>query len=589
VKLQKFRVEHFRSIRDTGWQHFSGDGVTALVGQNESGKSSIIDALVVGYGVSYTIESDDFRYLEGLPVISLEVVLDDDDLECIAETQAHDLFKRIVKLSFGGRPITLVSKVVIEDGKNARSFSYDEETAERISDGLSSFRSAVLEEFSGDEALSPAFKPAELREELWRCIPDFFLFRETRSSLPNRIDIVDGAFTNTAIGVRGARNFLAAASLDLKSLVAADARTLGTLLGRANAKITREIQGYWSQYLGADRKITLECELKNYGSEVEGKAGNPYLMFWVREGDERLYPSQRSRGTRWFLSFFLQLMAEKQQSPGANVFLLDEPATYLHPAAQSDVIRLIEKIAEESPVVYSTHSPYLLDHRKIHRVLAVERSESESDGGSSTRVKRGIELATASPLTLAPILGLIGADLSQQDVIKRSRNVILEEISAYYYLDAFKSILDEKREFHFIPASGADNVALIYDLMIAWRLDSVALLDDDPHGKQVCRAIKAKYQLSDDEAKRVLLRIDGCGGVEDLFARSDFVALVYKDLLADDQPISSLVKKMKLSKPMLAVDFWRRVRSGEVMRDSVGDETLGRFAKVFDRLEESMV
>ncbi|MEZ4999702.1 MAG: hypothetical protein R2727_03185 [Bacteroidales bacterium] len=39
------------------------------------------------------------------------------------------------------------------------------------------------------------------------------------------------------------------------------------------------------------------------------KAGKPYLEFWVKDEGERLYPKQRSRGVRWFLSFYLELMA----------------------------------------------------------------------------------------------------------------------------------------------------------------------------------------------------------------------------------------------------------------------------------------
>lgn len=47
MKLKEFRITNFRSIVDTGWCPFSPDGVTVLVGQNESGKSSLLHALAL--------------------------------------------------------------------------------------------------------------------------------------------------------------------------------------------------------------------------------------------------------------------------------------------------------------------------------------------------------------------------------------------------------------------------------------------------------------------------------------------------------------------------------------------------------------
>lgn len=39
MKISRIRIKNFRSIEDTDWLPLSVDGVTSLVGQNESGKS----------------------------------------------------------------------------------------------------------------------------------------------------------------------------------------------------------------------------------------------------------------------------------------------------------------------------------------------------------------------------------------------------------------------------------------------------------------------------------------------------------------------------------------------------------------------
>ncbi|GAI24276.1 unnamed protein product, partial [marine sediment metagenome] len=45
MKLTGFRIQNFRSIIDTGWTYLSPDNITGLIGQNESGKTSILEAL----------------------------------------------------------------------------------------------------------------------------------------------------------------------------------------------------------------------------------------------------------------------------------------------------------------------------------------------------------------------------------------------------------------------------------------------------------------------------------------------------------------------------------------------------------------
>src|SRR3989338_1076275 len=45
MKLQAFRIKNFRSIKDTDWQNFSPDSITSLIGQNEAGKTAILEAL----------------------------------------------------------------------------------------------------------------------------------------------------------------------------------------------------------------------------------------------------------------------------------------------------------------------------------------------------------------------------------------------------------------------------------------------------------------------------------------------------------------------------------------------------------------
>ena len=42
MRLLAFNIKNYRSIIDTGWNSLAPDNITALIGQNESGKTSIL-------------------------------------------------------------------------------------------------------------------------------------------------------------------------------------------------------------------------------------------------------------------------------------------------------------------------------------------------------------------------------------------------------------------------------------------------------------------------------------------------------------------------------------------------------------------
>ena len=68
MKLKAFRIKNFRSIVDTGWQNISPDNITCLIGQNESGKTSVLEGLKVFY--SGIISEDVLRSDLSLPEVS---------------------------------------------------------------------------------------------------------------------------------------------------------------------------------------------------------------------------------------------------------------------------------------------------------------------------------------------------------------------------------------------------------------------------------------------------------------------------------------------------------------------------------------
>ena len=96
MKLVAFNIQNYRSIIHSGWCTLAHDNITALIGQNESGKTSVLEALDSFY--VGTIHEDVLRSDLSLPVVSCRFELgkgtlsDFIDLKLLPE-ELIDLFK----------------------------------------------------------------------------------------------------------------------------------------------------------------------------------------------------------------------------------------------------------------------------------------------------------------------------------------------------------------------------------------------------------------------------------------------------------------------------------------------------------------
>jgi DNA repair ATPase RecN len=246
---------------------------------------------------------------------------------------------------------------------------------EFIFDGISfdSARSAAQKEVL---ARKKFYNSRELADEIFKMIPDFELFEDFSSLLPNRIDLEDIVRANKrAEGYKAAINFLTITGLEYSFFQQPSSRILKQKIENLNGELTLNFQEFWRQNVGKNNKIKINFELSHYDHTNPEKSGKPFIEFWIKDEQERLYPKQRSRGVRWFLSFFLELKATAMDRSKHNkVLLIDEPGVSLHARAQEDVLKVFDDIKEQMQIIYTTHSPHLIDVNKLYRILAVQRA-----------------------------------------------------------------------------------------------------------------------------------------------------------------------------------------------------------------------
>ncbi len=128
----------------------------------------------------------------------------------------------------------------------------------------------------------------------------------------------------------------------------------------ASRLITQQIRRVWSQ------EPTIEIKLN-----VNGKV----LYIDISDGTT-VYdtPESRSLGFRWYLSFYINFIAQTFEAKANEYFfLLDEPGIHLHPAGQKDLTRVMEDLAIKNQLVFTTHSPFMINREYPQRVRLVSK------------------------------------------------------------------------------------------------------------------------------------------------------------------------------------------------------------------------
>ena len=425
------------------------------------------------------------------------------------------------------------------------------------------------------ETRNQYYSSTELATEIFKIAPDFEFFEDFSSLLPNRIDLEYVVRANKrAEGYKAATNFLTITGLEYSFFQQPSSRILKQKIENLNGELTLNFQDFWRQNVGKNNKIKINFELSHYDHTNPEKSGKPFIEFWIKDEQERLYPKQRSRGVRWFLSFFLELKATAMdKSQNNKVLLIDEPAVSLHARAQEDVLKVFDDIKENIQIIYTTHSPHLIDVNKLYRVLAVQRAV-EDDMKSETLVYSARSLKSATADTLSPIYSTMGARLNQQEIVKSFNNVIVKDLATFYFMKAILQLTGCDKACYFLPASGAESIPMMVNILIGWGLDYIILNFGNTGERQVYdKLMKEHYDNKVDLAKQQMILLDEYQDAEDIFSTIDFKKYVVKVREGITVRNSDYLKDNNYSRAILASNFLQEVNEGNVSLKNLDDES----------------
>lgn len=237
-----------------------------------------------------------------------------------------------------------------------------------------------------------------------------------------------------------------------------------------------------------DSKINAEFH-KFYSAEevyLSATMDANIVTFSVRTDDgEALNFSERSNGLRWYLNTFIDSLCCGVSCSNV-VYLFDEPGTSLHVNAQKELINLFKDLSSKgNQVVYTTHSPYMLDTKDdgIYRIRAIDK-----DNSGNTHVYKTAYDSRLSPDskedTLTPIANAIGMNFYDTfGPAKDKLNIVIEGVSDYIYIHCMAKFLGYNlSEYSLIPSVGASNCVNVCTILHGWGCPFFALFDYDNAG-----------------------------------------------------------------------------------------------------------
>ena len=548
MKLSQARVVNYRSIDDSSWVKV--DDVTALVGKNESGKTAFLQAIRKINSISGEEDGFTIRDYPRKGYIKYKKIHEQNPCE-VAQAEFELSAEEVTEIeaNFGNGVLASNKVIVTKNYKNERAWKID------LSDSISSssvpnsftepsnptptsFQNAVQNTGSN---VSVSEKIAEQFLERW--LPKFVYF-DNYSLMRGKISINELRERSENGGPLddADRTFLSLLTLSGVSLEDLE-KDLGyedikVELESASITITDEIFEYWQQ----NRQLKVEFDVSQADPRDpaplnEGKI----LHVRIENARHRVTVSfdERSKGFVWFFSFLSYFSHLEETESGDLIILLDEPGTALHAMAQKDFLRFMdERLSPRCQVLYSTHSPFMIDLDKLHRIRLVQDMDGVGTVISDDAVHNDRE--TVFPLQMA-----LGYQMAQT-LFLAPHCLMVNSPSDLIYLQVLGDMVTEVSgaridpRWVIIPVGSTDNLSTFVTLLGENYVSVAVMMDLTPTNREKIEAINKKNEMEgENPVKWVQVTRVRDADIEDLFDPKVYLELVNRSYATQlDEPLT---------------------------------------------------
>ena len=363
------------------------------------------------------------------------------------------------------------------------------------------------------------------------------------------------------------------------------------LLEASANKITKEVFKFWTTNTNLDIEFKIQ-EMKNAQNQSE-----KYLDIRVKSQRHKitLPLDRRSKGFNWFFSFIVWFSKIQSDKKSDYILLLDEPGLNLHASAQADLLRFITELADKYQIIYTTHSPFMVDSAHLNRV----RTCLETDAGSVI----SDSIQEKDPNTLFPLQAALGYDIAQNLFISK-KNLLVEGPADLLYLTFFSNLLhSEKRtglqdDITIVPVGGLDKVTTFISLLRGSKLGVACLLDTfvDQKGNQKVQDLISQKIIKDKHIRffdEFVENSNNVADIEDLFDKDEYLkyfnlafAGEYQEIKVSDLD-NSMPTILKQINKVIGKDRFNHYRPANKLNQlspkasDFSKRTLDRYEKIF--------
>lgn len=568
MKITKFRIENYRAIENIEFNlNFS---MNPIIGINEAGKTSVLKAILafdksrdrynsgthLEYENNYSIKQKDCNISAYITldkkekeelIEKLKLSTDSEDYKTLNSLASDYLFLLDRTISTDKRPynctiedvspktLTKVSKILVS---KLPYILYFDDFADRVptsvqfpDDYQESGKIGRVKNREWNEIIEEVFKRADTEG-----ISD----DETESPLISYLKIVDR---------------------DKKADILSDVEdTLNVEIIKEWKRIKKSGENF------ADDSDKLELVIVNTENTFEFKVKDK-----SHKGKKRTFDiSERSKGFQWFFNYMVKLKFNPNYKGKleSSIFLLDEPGSYLHSSAQSELLKELHTVSRKNTIVYCTHSQYLLnpDIIKLGSIRIAEKKDSKINlqnfGNYKSKKEKG---------ALSPIYQALNLNFAHDFV---GKIVITEGITDFYLFNIIKEHTDLiQKDIKFIPSSGASHSTTLISFAHSFAEDFIIFLDNDKAGK----IAENKYLKEFGESLKQKIHFYGDG--KDDFVLENFMCEV------DSKRLLSLTNSTDLKRALGFIFYDYKESQGEFV-NNLSDITKRNLTKLLAKVND---
>lgn len=636
MRLNSVQIKNFKSINDSG--PFKLDQVTCLVGKNESGKTAILQALTKLNPVNenegafedlefprmtFSEYSDEDRPKE---VLSTEWMLDETDITAIEQRLGKSTLKsHIVTLSKGykntnewGIDIDLnkiiknfvdISELYEEEKKDIAIISTTSDLIKHLKN-LSSRSERQAKLLSSLNAAFPEGSATAAAHSVLNKLLPTFLYFGNYEAMKGEVSLVklskDIASENLKMPDRIFIALLKMAGTNVDEIQNIDRfEPLVAKLESVSNRLSREIFKYWSQ----NKHLSIEFRFDAARSSDPPPFNSGYI-FRTRIKNTRhgvtVSFDERSTGFVWFFSFLVWFSQVKDNYGENLIILLDEPGLNLHAKAQSDLLRYIyEKLSPFHQVIYTTHSPFMIDPSNLLAVRTVEDVMIDEEI-LGTKVKDDV-LSTDKD-TIFPLQAALGYEVSQTLFVGKFV-LLVEGPSDFLYFQWASDLLRKKKRTYLnpkwtiTPAGSIDKISSFISLFGGNKLHVATVTDYGQGDKAKIQKIRENQLLKQGHIFTLNSYVDQDeADIEDLIGRTSYSLLINecyslasKNVIPANKPNDAPIRVVKeveahfRTLPANISEFDHYTPSAYLLKHSLDfeskfqdlDQILDRFEKLF--------